>query len=411
MIRWSSYARSFLKRAFKLLPAILLIAAILVSAMGVAFSVMARNNEELKFRVRVGLVGDTEGEHLGLGLLMLDKLDTSAVAIEFVPYDDEQSAREDVRSSYLSAYVYVPEGFLESVLSGENRPMTLITADRTDTLIPSLIREMAGYASDYVTDSQKAIRSMRECVREYDIEEVDMDEATDDLNLRYITMVTGRGSLVEITETGEMGAASYGGYYLCSFLFVFLMLFSVMATPLFAGSREKRAYYSSYGVKAAGQIGAEFVAYALIAVLIVFVLCAAAGVFLPDGMIRELGDPLGDMLAFFLRSFPSMLLIFSISFLLWELVPDTVNGVLLQFITAVGIGYISGCFYPSKMFPAAVQDLAAVLPTGVALSGMRDALSGSLAVGGVALSVVLSLCFLCVACVVRAYRLERGGKA
>jgi len=35
MIKWSGYARSSLKRAFKLLPAILLIAAILVGVMGV----------------------------------------------------------------------------------------------------------------------------------------------------------------------------------------------------------------------------------------------------------------------------------------------------------------------------------------------------------------------------------------
>lgn len=411
MIRWSSYARSCLKRAFKLLPAFLVIAAVFVSALGVAFSVMARNNEELKFRVRVGLVGDTEGEHLGIGLLVLDKLDTSAVAIEFIPYEDEQSAREDVKSSYLSAYVYVPEGFLESVLSGENYPMTLVSADRTDTLIPSLIREMAGYASGYVTDSQKAIRAMRECVRRYDIDEVDMDEVTDDLNLRYITVVTGRGALVEISETGEMGSASYGGYYLCSFLFVFLMLFSVMATPLFAGSREKRAYYKSYGVKAVGQIGAEFVSYAFIALLLVFMLCLAVGVFLPEGMISEFTDPLGDMLGFFMSVIPSMLLIFSISFLLWEMVPDTVNGVLLQFIMAVGIGYISGCFYPSKLFPAAVQGFASVLPTGVALSGMRDALSGSLTVGGLLLTAVLSAGFFCASCGVRAYRLGKGGKA
>lgn len=411
MIKWSGYARSSLKRAFKLLPAILVIAAILVGVMGVAFSVMAHNNEELKFRVRVGLVGDTEGEHLGIGLLVLDKLDTSAIAIEFIPYEDEESARKDVRSSYLSAYVYVPEGFLEGVLSGANYPMSIVTADRTDTLIPSLIREMAGYASGYVTDSQKAIRAMRECVREYDIDEVDMDKVTDDLNLRYITMVTGRGSLAQVTETGEMGSVSFGGYYLCAFLFVFLMLFSVMATPLFAGSREKRAYYKSYGVKAVGQIGAEFISYATAALSVVLILCIAAGAFLPEGMIREFTAPLGDMMEFFLRALPSMLLIFSISFLLWELVPDTVNGVLLQFITAVGIGYVSGCFYPSRLFPEAVQSFASVLPTGIALSGMRDALTGSLNLVGVLITLTLALAFFFAACAMRTYRLGKGGKA
>lgn len=411
MISWWRYARSAVKRALKLFPALILLTAALVSVMGVAFTVMSQNNEELKFRVRVGLVGDTEGEHLGLGLLVLDKLDTSAVAIEFIPYDDLESVKDDVRSSYLSAYVYVPEGFLENVLSGKNDPMTLVTADRTDTLIPSLISEMAGYASGYVTDSQKAIRAMRECIREYDIDDVDMDTVTDDLNLRYITMVTGRGGLVEISETGEMGSSSYGGYYVCSFLFVFLMLFSVMATPLFSGSREKRAYYSSYGVKAVGQICAEYISYIALALLVVLLLCIGAGVFMPDGMVKEFGDPLRGMTDFFFAAIPSMLLIFSISFLLWELVPDTVNGVLLQFIIAAGIGYISGCFYPSKVFPAAVQDFAAVLPTGIALGGMRDAMAGELSFGGVGLTVALAVGFLLVACALRSWRLGRGGKA
>ncbi|MBQ8696871.1 MAG: ABC transporter permease [Clostridia bacterium] len=411
MITLSRYVRASLKRALKLLPALVILTAVLVGVMGVAFTVMSRSNEEMKIRVRVGMVGDTEGEHLGIGLLVLDKLDTSAVAIEFVPYDDVHKAGEDVRSGYLAAYVDVPEGFLESVLSGANDPMTLITADRTDTLIPALIREMADYASGYVTDSQKAIRAMRQCVREYDIDEVDMDEVTDDLNLRYITMVTGRGRLVEMTETGEMGNASHGGYYLCSFIFVFLLLFSVMATPLFAGSREKRAYYGSYGVKSVEQISAEYVAYAAVALLIVFSLCLAAGLLLPEGVVKEFGDPLRGMMDFFLQGLPSMLLVFSISFLLWELVPDTVNGVLLQFIMAAGIGYISGCFYPSKFFPVAVQEFAVVLPTGIALGGMREALKGSVSLGTVALTLALAAGFFLASCAVRSYRLRQGGKA
>ena len=106
-----------------------------------------------------------------------------------------------------------------------------------------------------------------------------------------------------------------------------------------------------------------------------------------------------------------MLLIFSISFLLWELVPDTVNGVLLQFITAVGIGYVSGCFYPSRLFPEAVQSFASVLPTGVALSGMRDALTGSLSLVGVLLTLTLATVFFFGACAMRSYRLGKGGKA
>ena len=139
--------------------------------------------------------------------------------------------------------------------------------------------------------------------------------------------------------------------------------------------------------------------------------CIVLSVILPGGVVSELsGYSVISMIGFFLRALPFMLLIVLLSVFLWELVPGTVNGILLQFIASIGIGYISGCFYPSNMFPEAVQSFASVLPTGVALSGLRDALSGDWSPLRLIICVIMSAALFAATCALRSFRLKKGGK-
>ncbi len=51
---------------------------------------------------------------------------------------------------------------------------------------------------------------------------------------------------------------------------------------------------------------------------------------------------------------------------LFEAAEGIVNGILLQLICGIGMGYLSGYFYPSAFFPETMRALGELLPSGAA---------------------------------------------
>lgn len=56
----------------------------------------------------------------------------------------------------------------------------------------------------------------------------------------------------------------------------------------------------------------------------------------------------------------------ALQFFLFEAAEGIVNGILLQLICGIGMGYLSGCFYPSAFFPEKMRALGDFLPSGAA---------------------------------------------
>ena len=46
----------------------------------------------------------------------------------------------------------------------------------------------------------------------------------------------------------------------------------------------------------------------------------------------------------------------------------------MQFLFAIVLGYLSGCFYPLSFFPKSVETIASILPTKVALDYLNKSL-------------------------------------
>ena len=86
-----------------------------------------------------------------------------------------------------------------------------------------------------------------------------------------------------------------------------------------------------------------------------------------------------------------MIAVSSMQFFLYEATEGVISGVLLQFLVAVGMGYVAGCMYPSNFFPESLQRFGALTPAGAAKSFI-----GSLAAGGFRTGafVILVVCFL-----------------
>jgi len=153
---------------------------------------------------------------------------------------------------------------------------------------------------------------------------------------------------------------------------LFLLLWGIAGSPLYIKrDHALPALLSSKGQNTFSQIAGEFVAYFVLmatSFLLVIVLVAAAmgitGFTLPEWE-RE---GIGILFVFYVKMLPVAAVICALQLLLFELTSDMVSGILLQFLCALSLGYLSGCFYPISFFPESIQVVQPLLPTGVAVN-------------------------------------------
>ena len=98
----------------------------------------------------------------------------------------------------------------------------------------------------------------------------------------------------------------------------------------------------------------------------------------------------------------------ALQFLLYEIMAGVVSGILLQFLCGIGMGYLSGFFYPAAFFPDIMQRLGRIMPTGAALRYVNGSVAKEES-GMAGFGVLLYLAvFLVLSVYVRRSRIRRG---
>jgi ABC-type uncharacterized transport system permease subunit len=140
----------------------------------------------------------------------------------------------------------------------------------------------------------------------------------------------------------------------------------------------------------------------LVALLMVFSGGAAALIPELDGMSG------GGAIMIFVKFIPAVLAVTALQFLLYELTDSVVSGVLLQFVCAIGLSYISGCFYPISFFPRSIQLLSSVMPSGIARGYLSALISGAECGGELAALMAYTVILLGVAALTRHRRIKNA---
>ena len=102
-----------------------------------------------------------------------------------------------------------------------------------------------------------------------------------------------------------------------------------------------------------------------------------------------------------------LIMIGAMQFFMYELTSGFVSGVLLQFLSAIVLGYLSGCLYPIGFFPHNIQRLANVLPTGIALQYLNHIMLGETFIAERIELLLYSIVFLVLAILVRRRRMVK----
>lgn len=372
MTRFRIYLLAQMKRVKKALPAVLIMTLLLTGCIALISKVMliADSSSEKKQKVQIGLVGDISGSYLGFGISALQHLDSSRFAIEFIEMEEEE-ARDRLNHGTLSAFVIVPEGFVEAAVRGENMPLTYVSTSGSLRLGSMIMNELVNTISSLLTESQIAIYGMQNYLVNNGMSDIYW-QATDELYLRFLDFILGRTSVYELEIMCLSGNLSMIGYYLCGFTVLFLLLWGIAGSPLYIKKDHALpALLSSKGQNTLSQMAGEFVAYFVLmatSFLLVIVLVAVAmgltGFTLPEWE-RE---GIGILFGFYVKMLPVAAVICAMQLLLFELTSDMVSGILLQFLCALSLGYLSGCFYPISFFPESIQMVQPLLPTGVAVN-------------------------------------------
>ncbi len=366
------------RRALRLLPHMLIITLLLTGTAGLAAALISANRaaDEARQLALIGVVGRDDNPYIRIGVDALETFDTSREELKFV-FMSEEEALSSLRAGRISAFLYLPDDFVESIYASDTHPLRFVTQEGATGIDTLLSTELASAVARLMTETQNAQYGAQQYTRDY-LPGVDPYAVDDALVDSYFAMVLSRGQLFSVKTVGLADTLSFGGYYLCGITIAFFLLWGIGASPLCSRrSAELGLALRAQGFGALRQTLGEFAAFYLLLMLGALAAGALAFTFLRASAldIPELRDVSSVSLA---KALALLVLCFgSMQFFLYELVPSALGGILLQFLNAAVQGYICGCFYPYTFFPAAVQRLGAFLPAGTAMRFLSAAVRGT----------------------------------
>lgn len=406
------YLEIQLKRVLRFFPAVFLVTFVLVGAViVVAKGALAEAaSGEKQTMIEIGVCGDIQDSYLGIGIVALQQLDSSRFAINFHMLEEEE-ARKALLAGELTAYLVVPEGFVDSVVRGENYSIKYYAANGQAGIGTMLMHELAMIISELITKSQSGIYGMQSICKEYGYRDIYWT-ATNDINMQYINLLLNRPQLFEVEILGVSNHLSTVGYYICGFTVLFFMIFGINGCPIFVRKDMSLAkILASNGVGAIYQVLIEWVVYLglMLACLVsIFAILGGACEFIDVSVPEWRSVDFERVFSFGISLIPVMIMLTAMALLLHELTDNIVSGMLLQFLVTLGMGYVSGCFYPSGFFPEGVRMLGNILPSGVAIQYASGCMRNELDVVVVLFTVLYTILFLTAVWLLRCRKLVKN---
>ena len=408
------YFLTRLKAHIKASPAVIAVALLTAVTVAVLASFVIKNaaeNDDADKMFKVGVTGATDQKYIGLAIETLNNLDDSRFSVHFEIMDEDE-ARPLVRTGELLGYIRVPEGFIKAAAKSEFIPVQYISEGLDTALEENLIKEFILIAEHLADVTQKGVFGLEKYLLGKGLTINESDVLTSSLTDEYIAYLLGRNKTVSLDIIGEDANVSVIGYYFPAFSLFFAMLFGIgCAAHLVKRDMSLSKILYSRKVGAVRQVVSENAAYFIFMFCFVFILLVIGGWVLSGDALASVTGEAGfsSFVRFALLMAPAAAMISSMQLFLYECVEGTVSGVLLQFVAAISVSYISGYFYPSSFFPQTIQKIALALPGGVAFSYAKRAFTGDVAAEYLLPVLGYTALFIVLCAVVRKIRLRGDG--
>ena len=403
-----------LKAHVKASPVVIAVALLTAVTVAVLASVLIKNaiesdNSEKMFKV--GVTGATDQRYIDLALDTLRNLDKSRFSVDFELMEEDE-AKALLKSGDILGYIRIPEGFISAASRAQFIPLQYVSEGLDTALEENLMKEFIVLAEKLADSVQKGVFGIERYLSDKKVDRGEIDVITDEFALEYAAYLLDRNDTVSLKVIGEDANVSAVGYYFPAISLFFAMLFGIgCASHLVKRDMALPKILYSRRVGALSQVISENAAYFIFMFCFVFILLVIGGWVLTGDHLSSLtgGADIWSFVRFALLMAPAAAMISSMQLFLYECVDGTVSGVLVQFVAAISISYISGYFYPSGFFPETVQKIALALPGGAAFSYSKRAFAGEVSIEYLLPVLGYAVLFIVLCTLVRKIRLRGDG--
>lgn len=392
MHRHLSYMLLQLKSSLKLLPKLFLgtlVFAFLAFCVGYAGVKSLGSGNHLFFKVAVILPENDALVSIGFG--MLAEMDSLKNYCEFIT-TDEETAEEMLRQGEVYGIVYIPDGFVEDVLSGRNTPAKITLPDNPgiETVI---FRSVLNAGSSTLAYVQSGIYAMNDAYAEFGMSDL-APAATDKMNDDYIRFVFNRGSIFDIQTTSATGALTQTQFYTCSGIII-VMLFSGFLLGGFSAQEENGL---TVMLKRAG-IGRIYCHTCCTLTVSLVCTCIFAAALAALGLISFTSV---------LCCFIGLTVCISYIFFIYELAGNGLYGMLLLLCCNVLMAYCSGLILPTAYLPKAAAYIGRALPAYHIKNLLTGTFTGDLRLSAPGICLLYTLLFILMSALCSSLREKRN---
>ena len=379
-----------LKRLLRILPPILIVAAILFGCLAVVYDAIVSLEEEegAQKKYQVGIVGTAGDTYLKMGLAAVESFDSTRYSVEFVEMT-EPEAESAMRRGTIVAFLVIPDNFLDEAMYGNIIPLKYVCTTSAMGLVSMIEDEISQWIETMLIEAQKGIYGSGNALDDYGL---DGGKIVGQISLEYVDLVFSRSRMYTVTEMKKFDGLGMGGYMLSGLCVVLFLLVCLTFAPVMIRPDQSLArVLAAKRRPAVAQVLCDFAVY------MVGVLGVAAVIWLLVVVKAGQGIPLLTVL----RCVPALFALSAMSFLLYEASSDLISGVILQFFVALVLSFISGCLYPITFFPDSVQRLSNWLPTGLARLQLAGCILGKSSLETTMVLLGFGCAFLAVTIVIR----------
>lgn len=379
-----------LKRLLRILPPILIVAAILFGCLAVVYDAIVSLEEEegAQKKYQVGIVGTAGDTYLKMGLAAVESFDSTRYSVEFVEMT-EPEAESAMRRGSIAAFLVIPDNFLDEAMYGNIIPLKYVCTTSAMGLVSMIKDEISQLIESMLIEAQKGIYGSGNALDDHGL---DGGKIVGQISLEYVDLVFSRSRMYTVTEMKKFDGLGMGGYMLSGLCVVLFLLICLTFAPVMIRPDQSLArVLAAKRRPAVAQVLCDFAVY------MVGVLGVAAVIWLLVVVKAGQGIPIKTVL----QCVPALFALSAMSFLLYEASSDLISGVILQFFVALVLSFISGCLYPITFFPDSVQRLSNWLPTGLARLQLAGCILGKSSLETTMVLLGFGCAFLAVTIVIR----------
>lgn len=351
-----------LKAAFKFIPVLFagtILFGFLAFCIGYAGSRSIGGGTRLFFKVAVVLPEDDSLVNIGFN--MLTQMESLKDYCEFIQ-TDRNSAETMLKNSEVYGIVYIPEGFVEDVLNGQNTPAVVILPDNPG-IETSIFRTVLNAGSDTLAYVQSGIYAMTDAYNHFGLSDRIM-ESSGKLNDHYIRFVMNRSAMYDIRTVSATGSLSQPQFYICSGMVIVVLFLGFLLGNHITGENPKtRVMLRRAGMGYLYTCACRILATALSCTCLITAVLLIVRLLLvntPLSLLANLLYELSPQSIFFL--FLGITAAVSFFFAVYSVAGSGLYGMLLLFCINVVMIYCSGLLLPTAYLPNIAKHIGRFLP-------------------------------------------------